>query len=69
VRTLVTSEASGTWRRDVGLLLRMVGMVIRYSTVGARLRRAYRRCEARREVYWVDEAGPTGHREEALRGR
>jgi hypothetical protein len=44
-------------------------MVVVYSTVGARLRRAYRRCEARGGVFWVDELGPTKHREEALRSR
>lgn len=58
-----------TLRRDVGLLLRMAGMVVQYWTVGARLRRAYRTCEARGEVLWLDAGGPTRHREEALRRR
>jgi hypothetical protein len=41
----------------------MAGMLWFYSTEGARLRRAYRDCEARGETYWVDAAGPTRHRE------
>jgi hypothetical protein len=56
-------------RRDLWLLLRMASVVVRHWTVGARLRRAYRTCEARGEVLWLDAGGPTRHREEALRRR
>lgn len=66
MRTLETAPASA-WPRDVDLLRRMAGMLFQYWTAGARLRRRYRRCEARGEVLWVDGAGPTRHREEALR--
>jgi hypothetical protein len=69
VRTLVTPGAPGALRRDLRLLLRMAGMLLQYATTGARLRRAYRRCEARGETFWVDAGGPTRHREEALRRR
>ncbi len=55
-----------TVRRDLLLLRRMASMLFQYWTAGARLRRAYRRCEARGKVFWVDASGPTRHREEAL---
>lgn len=54
---------------DLRLLRRLLGMLWQYLTVGGRLRREYRRKEARGEVYWVDGQGPTEHREETLRGR
>jgi len=44
-------------------------MVFQYVVPGGRLRREYRRKAARGEVYWVDAAGPTRHREEALHRR
>ena len=44
-------------------------MVFQYVVPGGRLRREYRRKAARGEVYWVDAAGPTRHREEALHPR
>jgi len=58
---------AASWRRDAALLFRMAMMVLGYATAGARLRRAYRRCEARGETLFVDELGGTEHREEALR--
>jgi hypothetical protein len=69
VRTLVTPSTEGTLRRNVRLLLRMAGMLFQYATTGTRLRRAYRRCEARGETLWLDEGGPTRHREEGLARR
>ena len=54
---------------DLRLLRRLVAMFWQYLTVGGRLRREYRRKEARGEVYWVDAQGPTAHREESLRRR
>lgn len=44
-------------------------MLYQYVFPGGRLRREYRRSEARGEIYWVDAAGPTRHREEPLRRR
>lgn len=67
VRTLATGGAESAWRRDVALLARIARMVFQYATAGARLRRAYRRCEARGEVLWLDALGETHHREEGLR--
>jgi hypothetical protein len=45
----------------------MAAMLYQYWTAGGRLRREYRRRESRGEVFWVDDAGPTRHREESLR--
>jgi hypothetical protein len=69
VRTLQATSSRRALRRDIELLRRMAGMLVQYWTSGARLRRAYRRCEARGEILWVDALGPTRHREEALRRR
>jgi len=62
MRTLEHEPAESRLRRDGQLLWRMVSMLVGYWTVGARLRRAYRRKEARGEIFWVDEDGPTHHR-------
>lgn len=67
MRTLDSAGTKGTLRRDLTLLWRMAGMLAVYWTVGTRLRRAYRRCEERGQVFPVDARGPTRHREEALR--
>jgi hypothetical protein len=67
VRTLDTTSTQSALRRDLWLLFRMAAMLIQYGTTGARQRRAYRRCVERGEVYYVDGAGQTRHREEALR--
>ena len=64
-----TSATASALRRDLALLLRIARMVYAFATAGARLRRAYRRCQARGEVLWVDALGPTHHREEALQRR
>jgi hypothetical protein len=69
MRTTEAGGAGPSWRRDLALLVRMASMVFGYLTAGARLRRAYRGCEARGEVLFLDELGPTSHREEALGGR
>jgi hypothetical protein len=65
VRTL-DSRGGTALGRDLRLLLRMGVMVIGYWTVGARLRRAYRRCQARGEVLWLDAEGPARHRDRPL---
>jgi hypothetical protein len=54
------SRGASTLSRDLGLLLRMAAMIVGYWTVGARLRRSYRRCQARGEVLWLDGEGPPG---------
>ena len=53
-----TNEDQTWWRRcwrDLALLGRLAGMTVYYWTRGARLRKAYRECEARGEVFWVDD--------------
>ncbi len=53
-----TNEDLSWWRRcwrDLALLGRLAGMTVYYWTRGARLRKAYRECEARGEVFWVDD--------------
>jgi hypothetical protein len=44
-------------------------MLVQYVVEGGRMRRAYRRRAARGEVFWVDAAGATRHRDEELRRR
>lgn len=65
MRTL-DSRGGQTLGRDLRLLGRMALMVVGYWTVGSRLRRAYRRCQARGEVLWLDEGGTTRHRDQPL---
>ena len=36
-------------------LISLAKMIVYYWIAGGRIRKAYRRCQARREVYWVDE--------------
>ena len=66
MRTLQTRQPDGRWRRDAALALRIFWMLVGYFVVGGRIRRRYRALEARGEVFWVDEAGPTAHREAPL---
>ena len=67
MRTLPSAPSASGFRRDLALLRRIAGMLVQYLLAGGRLRREYRRKQARGEVYWVDAAGPTRHREEPLR--
>jgi hypothetical protein len=67
MRTLEASRPERTWRRDLSLLVRIGGMLLGYLVVGSRLRRRYRALEARGGTLWVDEEGPTEHREAPLR--
>ena len=69
MRTVQAAQRESRLRRDVALLWRIAGMVIQYAFAGGRLRREYRRKEARGEVYWLDAAGPTRHREAPLHRR
>ena len=53
-----TAEALSVWgrlRRDVIFLISLTKMIVYYWIVGGRIRTAYRQCEARGEIYWVDE--------------
>lgn len=53
-----TNEDLSWWRRfrrDLALLRRLARMTAYYWRHGGRLRRAYRECEARGEVLWVDD--------------
>jgi hypothetical protein len=52
------SAQQSRWQKfsnDLALLLRFAMMIFYYLTAGRRLRRSYRACEARGEVFWVDE--------------
>jgi hypothetical protein len=69
MHTLDGGGGTAGWSRDLALLWRIAAMIWQYCVPGGRLRRAYRRKEARGETYWVDAAGPTHHREEAARPR
>ncbi len=69
MRTLTAVAPNPTLWRDVRLLWRIAAMLVQYWVQGGRLRREYRRREARGEVLWLDALGPTRHREAALRGR
>ena len=45
----------GRLRRDVVFLISLTRMILYYWIAGGRIRKAYRRCQARGEIYWVDE--------------
>lgn len=52
------SAQQSFWQKlcsDTKLLIRFARMILYYLTSGRRLRRAYRECEARGEIFWVDE--------------
>ena len=66
MRTLSAAGARRTLRQDLRLLWSIASMVMQYWIAGGRLRRAYRRCEERGEVLWLDAQGETRHREAAL---
>lgn len=67
MHTLDSATRGGTWRRDVLLLWRMAAMLVHYWVEGGRVRWRYRRREARGEIFFVDDEGPSGHREAPLR--
>jgi hypothetical protein len=69
MRTLEGAPRTAGLKRDLALLRRIAAMLFQYLVPGGRLRREYRRKEERGEIYWVDAAGPTEHREEPLRRR
>ena len=52
------TQDAGLWQRlvrDVRLLVRLGRMLLTYFLAGGRIRRAYRRAEARGEIFYVDE--------------
>jgi len=69
MRTLDPAHPTARLARDLALLWRIAGMLVQYLVGGARIRREYRRREAKGEMYWVDGSGPTRHREEPLHRR
>jgi len=42
-------------RRDVVFLISLTKMIVYYWIAGGRIRKAYRQCQARGEIYWVDK--------------
>ena len=54
-RTAGTLNVWGRLRRDVVFLTSLTRMILYYWIAGGRIRKAYRRCQARGEIYWVDE--------------
>ena len=42
-------------QRDVVFLISLAKIIVYYWIAGGRIRKTYRRCQARREIYWVDE--------------
>ena len=55
-------------KRDVTLLVSISRMLVQYFTEGRRIRNAYRRHIQRGDVLWLDEQGPTQHRDAAMTG-
>jgi len=68
MRTVTSTGATASLKRDLRLIWQIAAMILDYWLAGGRLRREYRRREARGEVLWLDEVGPTRHREAPLRG-
>jgi hypothetical protein len=66
VRTLNAAGPRRSLGQDLRLLRSIASMVVQWWIAGGRLRRAYRRCEERGEVLWLDDQGETRHREAAL---
>jgi hypothetical protein len=54
------------WRRDLALLRRLAAIAVYYATAGVRLRRTYRRCQARGETLWLDAGDGPRHRDDAV---
>jgi hypothetical protein len=69
MRTIEGASRAEGFRRDLALVFRLASMLFQYAFSGGRLRREYRKKEARGEVFWLDASGPTRHREEPLRPR
>jgi hypothetical protein len=54
-RTAGTLNVWGRLWRDVVFLIGLTKMIVYYWIAGGRIRKAYRRCQVRGEIYWVDE--------------
>lgn len=53
-----TAEALSVWGRlwrDAVFLISLTKMIVYYWIAGGRIRKAYRQCQARGEIYWVDK--------------
>jgi hypothetical protein len=66
VRTLNAAGSRRSLGQDLRLLRSIASMLVQYWIAGGRLRAAYRRCEERGLVFWVDAQGETRHREASL---
>jgi hypothetical protein len=66
VRTLSSASSRRGLGQDLRLLRSIASMLVQYWIAGGRLRAAYRRCEERGEVFWVDAQGETRHREASM---
>ena len=54
-RTAGVLSVWGRLRRDLIFLTSLTKMIVYYWIAGGRIRKAYRQCQARGEIYWVDE--------------
>ena len=66
MRTLNVAGPGRSILQDLRLLRSIGSMVLQYWIQGGRLRREYRRREARGETLWLDALGETQHREAPL---
>jgi hypothetical protein len=66
VRTLNAAVPRRSLWQDLRLLGSIASMLVQYWIAGGRLRRAYRLCEERGDVFWVDAQGETRHREASM---
>ncbi len=55
-------------RRDLRLLASIARMLLQYFTEGRRVRNKYRQQARLGEVLWLNEQGPTQHRDAAVTG-
>ena len=69
MHTLDASTSESWLARDLKLIRRMCGMLLGYCPGGRPAAPRVPPAERRGEVLWLDEAGPTHHREEPLRTR
>ena len=54
-RTAGVLSVWGRLRRDLVFLISLTKMIVYYWIAGGRIRKAYRQCQARGKIYWVDE--------------
>ena len=66
MRTLNAAGPRRSLWQDLRLLRSIASMLVQYWIAGGRLRRAYRLCEERGDVFLVDAQGETRHRESSM---